>query len=356
MNEFSSIVTEGWRHKLFMDGFEIDGIQSISFNQPLQLETYNYLGTQPLTKYNGNKVASISIKKQLFNKDKIFTYTGQSRINGFILENNSFGINNLGFTSGYLTSYSLNVTKNQPIEVDANISIFGDYGQMDGNEYSLFNYHLEGISGAPQGYIFCGPVRSFLNFNVNIASGNDITKVLSTGDYAFLRGGTGFVWSGMVTRVNNGANIQVNTIGLSAGTTTKIYKKKQNKQISANSINISLDEFSTNRVNSFNMSISLPRVPVYALGQSLPYEINSVNPLNVNCSFEIEMDGYQFQKTKLYPTGFYRFQNALISIKDYTSGIDYMTFNLNNLSLTSHDYSIEAGGTAKVQLNYIGQM
>ena len=101
MNEFTSIVTQSWRHKIFFNGTEVEGIQSISFNQPLQLETFNYLGSQPLVKYNGNKVATLNVKKQLFDNDIILQYTGNSGINGFILENNTLGLNNLGFTSGY---------------------------------------------------------------------------------------------------------------------------------------------------------------------------------------------------------------------------------------------------------------
>lgn len=352
MNEFSSIVTEGWRHKFFANGTEIEGIQSISFNQPLQLETYNYLGLQPLTKYNGNKVASINVKKQLFDNDILLQYTGNNGINGLILENNTLGLNNLGFTSGFLTSYSLTINKNQPIEVDANINIFGDYGQMDGNEHDLFNYQLEGISGAPPGYIFLGPIRPLTAVLLQYQSGYNFNNILNTGDTFFASEGS-LIWSGQVVSKTT-INFTSSTTRASSSQSTKLYKKKKNYQVSANSIEISLDEFNTNRVNSFNLSVSRERIPVYCLGQSSPYEINSSNPININCSFEIEMNGYQFQKTKLYPTGFYRAQNLSLSVKDYISG-SIQDLNFNNLYLTAHDYLIDADGTAKVQLSYIGQ-
>lgn len=355
MNEFSSIVTEGWRHKFFANGTEVEGIQSISFNQPLQLETYNYLGTRPQIKYNGNKIALINIKKQLFTNDILLSFTGNSGINGFILENNAFTVDNLGFISGFLTNYSLSINKNQPIEVDANISVFGDYGQMDGNEYSLFNYDLNGITSAPNNYIFSGPAQTTAaSATIQSISGNNFPSKFLIGDTAYLFAGTGFIWSGQVLSV--GSSLTLSTLGLFSDNGARIYKRKNNYQVSANSVEINLNEFNTNRVNSFNLSISRERIPVYCLGQSLPYEINNISPINVNCSFEIEMDNYQFQKSKLYPTGFYQAQNLSLSVRDYVSGASIQNFTFNNLSLTSHDYSIEADGTAKVQLSYIGQV
>jgi hypothetical protein len=269
------------------------------------------------------------------------------------LENNTLGLNNLGFTSGYLTSYSLSVNNNQPIEIDASINVFGDYGQMEGDEYNLFNYQLEGISGAPLGYIFLGPIRPLSPVVMSYNSGFNFNTILNTGDMFFAAEG-GLVWSGFVVSKTS-TNFTSSTIRATSSQNTKLYKKKKNYQVSANSIEINLDEFNTNRVNSFNLSLSRDRIASYCLGQSLPYEINSFDPMNINCSFEIEMDGYQFQKSKLYPTGFYRAQNLLLNVKDYTSGINIQSFNFNNLYLTSHDYNIDSDGTAKIQLSYVGQ-
>jgi hypothetical protein len=185
-------------------------------------------------------------------------------------------------------------------------------------------------------------------------SGFNFDNLLNTGSLFFAREGASS-WSGQVVSKTSNSFTSSTTRG-SSSANTKFYKRKTNYQVSANSIEINLNEFNTNRVNSFNLSISRDRIPVYSLGRSLPYEVNSLNPMNINCSFEIEMNGYQLQKSKLYPTGFYRAQNLSLNIKDYSLGITIQSFSFNNLYLAAHDYTIDSDGTAKVQLSYIGQV
>jgi len=350
MNEFSNLITESWKHKLFLDGAEIEGIQNIEFNAPIPIQNYDYLGFSPVPLFNGNKVANISITKQIFADDIIFSYTGSSGFNGLILENNQFNVNNLGFTSGYLTNYSINVQKNQPIEASCNFAIFGNYGQMEISD-SLFNYYTSKIAESPKNYFFLGPVRLTNNSTIiNDVSGFNLSNKTTTGDFLFVSGGATNLFSGSLTGFVNNNLILSNSSN--ANTTGILYKKKENRQISANSISISLDEFNTNLVNSFNFNVGMPRVPVYCLNRDMPYEIHSITPLDVNCSLEMDLNNYQFEKLKLYPTGFYKIQNLNVQLRDYLSGHNLMAFNFNNLFLTEHNYSLQADGNVKISLNY----
>lgn len=68
-----------------------------------------------------------------------------------------------------------------------------------------------------------------------------------------------------------------------------------------NSIDINLDEFSTNRVNSFALDIQVPRTPIYAFNDKAPSEVISNSPMDISLQFNIEADDYKIKNMRFVP-------------------------------------------------------
>ena len=80
------------------------------------------------------------------------------------------------------------------------------------------------------------------------------------------------------------------------------------------SIEINLDEFTTNRVTSFNVGINTPRVPIYALNGDEPTTVIAGNPVNVGVDFSINVDDYEIKNMRFVPNET-SFKNTTITLK-----------------------------------------
>ena len=83
---------------------------------------------------------------------------------------------------------------------------------------------------------------------------------------------------------------------------------------SYSSMAINLDTFSTNRVSSFDVNISTPRLPLYAVGNDVPTGVIAGTPVEVNVNFTIEPDDYEIKNMRLVPDQTV-FQNTVINLK-----------------------------------------
>jgi len=118
----------------------------------------------------------------------------------------------------------------------------------------------------------------------------------------------------------------------------------------SNSIAINLDEFTTNRVSSFNVSINTPRVPIYALNSSTPNSVIAGTPVEVNVNFSLSVDDYQIKNMRFVPEETV-FKNTIITINKNNSETELLNYTFDNMLLMGEVFNADVGGEATVDFS-----
>ena len=117
-----------------------------------------------------------------------------------------------------------------------------------------------------------------------------------------------------------------------------------------NSIDINLDEFTTNRVSSYSVDIQTPRTPVYAFNDKTPSEVVSNSPLDITLQFSIEPDDYKIKNIRFVPEETV-FRDVSLKINKNNSTENIQTFNFTKLLLVSEQY--QSDNNSNVQINFV---
>ena len=83
---------------------------------------------------------------------------------------------------------------------------------------------------------------------------------------------------------------------------------------SYNSMEVNLDEFSSNRMTSFSVDIATPRIPIYTLNADKPAKVIAGTPIEVNVNFSLDIDDYKIKNMRFVPDETV-FRNATITLK-----------------------------------------
>ena len=116
------------------------------------------------------------------------------------------------------------------------------------------------------------------------------------------------------------------------------------------SMEINLDTFATNRVNSFNVNIATPRLPIYAIGNDEPTGVIAGTPIEVNVNFEIEPDDYEIKNMRLIPDETV-FKNTVITLKKNNSHDILLKYSFDDMLLTSESFSANNDSNARINFN-----
>ena len=119
---------------------------------------------------------------------------------------------------------------------------------------------------------------------------------------------------------------------------------------SYNSMEINLDEFTTNRVSSFSIDVATPRVPVYIVGLDRPTGVIAGTPIEVNVNFVLEVDDYEIKNMRLVPEET-TFRNTKITLNKNNSNTKLLEYSFDNMLLTSESFQASAEGNAGVNFN-----
>lgn len=354
MNELSRGSLEYFNEKLFINNTEILGVQSIDYSYPEVVNNYKYLGmTNSVQLFNNNPIANLSISKILYDKDHIWNFTGSSGFNCLILQNNKSSSQNISFNSGYLASYSLNCVFGRLPEIQAEIVGFGYNGNLEINNYQDLRSNFNNISLTPNNYFNAGFVTTVNNnYIFSFISGESPNSYINTGDFLIISGiaGSSSFISGAATGITTNSVI-LDTVS-SFNATGIVFKQKRFNQMSSNSINLNIDEFSTNRVNRASFTANFERLPVYYIGNKYPSEVKTNYPYNVTCEFELEIDSYTLRDLTLFPTGNLKQQNIRFQFMNYSGNREMMNYQFNNMTLISESFSIQSEDVVKVNLIY----
>lgn len=125
-----------------------------------------------------------------------------------------------------------------------------------------------------------------------------------------------------------------------------------------NSIDINIADFSTNRVSSFNLGLSINRTANYYVGQTTPFFVKTIYPIEVSCEFNIAQDNYVLQKLSDLSYDLENVSNFFIKIKDFNgSSVDFDFSNsLCYFINSSEDYSASVNSPVGITVRYRGYL
>ena len=109
--------------QFFIKGQEISGLESLDIGYSNSASTLKPLGyAKGLTSISGPTSQEVSFSRNLIYSDPILSYTGTDTISGSINYNGG----SYGFTSGYLTSYSVNCAVNSIPKVNTSVVVYDE--------------------------------------------------------------------------------------------------------------------------------------------------------------------------------------------------------------------------------------
>ncbi len=356
MNELDQLRNNKKNQILFLNSTKVVGTQSCAFQHNLPYAKYRYLGMDKVPYiYDASRAASLTISKYLWDQDMIWGLTGQSPINGLLLESNGLNTDNIGFTSGYLKSYSFDMGLGRIPEINATIDVYGDYGNIVGNEDSISN-DITLISNTPPGnYISLGAVTKLVGSNGFTAlSGYDLSVSVKENDFITINGPLE-TYTGYAINIFPGTLILAGEGTPNIAETSYAYKQEDYKTIGPGSLSTNILGPDANRINSIGFDVNFDFIPIYSLGAIFPDTVLLNKAAEVNVRIEYETRNYIPQKTINYPNSGYS-QNINITLSDYIGNVAIQSYDFPNMKLISEDYTVGTDQNAKVNLvfsNYI---
>jgi len=258
------------QQRFFIGTTEIPGVQSVRAEYTNNASLVKYLG---LAKYKhiprGPQLANISLSSLLISDDLLIGKTGEAGFNGSIVKKD--GTQSVGFTSGYLTSYSSRYSYGSLPQIDAGITVLDNL-----NQPQTIGEH-QAITGAASNLILKIPGPGCLTLNI--------------------------------------------------------------------------DEFSTNRVVSYDISIQCARNPVYNLGSVYPAFVELITPLEITCAFQVEINDYQMKSFRRYPFN-ENVQNLSLTVKTFDTDEQIINYTFNDLFMIGEAYETTVNGNAGVSVQY----
>ena len=118
-------------------------------------------------------------------------------------------------------------------------------------------------------------------------------------------------------------------------------------------IELVLDDYETNRVLAYDLSINTPRIPVYTLGTKFPIGVEIGWPIEVNCAFQIEGTEYTAHTVKkAYCSP--NVKNLTIRLRAYDTKNLVTTYAFTGMYLQAENYSTSVDGNASITAKYRG--
>ena len=119
---------------------------------------------------------------------------------------------------------------------------------------------------------------------------------------------------------------------------------------SYSSMEVNLDEFSSNRMTSFSVDIATPRIPIYTLNADKPSEVIAGTPVEVNVNFSLDVDDYKIKNMRMVPDETV-FKNTTITLKKNNSDTTLLSYSFDNMLLTSESFQGGVDSNAAANFN-----
>lgn len=117
-------------------------------------------------------------------------------------------------------------------------------------------------------------------------------------------------------------------------------------------IDFNLEDYTNNRVQSYNITINVNRNPSYKIGSKYPYSVDINYPIEIVAAVVFEAsDNYTFKKLTNFPLNA-KYNNFQLNIKDYKTDEIFDSYSFNEMLLTSEAYNSDVDGNLAVTQTY----
>ena len=120
---------------------------------------------------------------------------------------------------------------------------------------------------------------------------------------------------------------------------------------SPSNIEVTLDDLQTNLVNSYSISIDVPRQDFYVMGNRFPHQILINYPIVVSVNFEIVVNDYSLSSFRGFPCK-QRLKNFELKIKEDKDDSVITSFQFSGIELVGESYAVDVNSNLLVRAEY----
>jgi len=281
----------------------------------------------------GNEI----FKGDRIRRDQQLVFLNNTQLNGIQSFSASYSLNEqpLKFIGGIHTPNIL--VPNGPQQGNASINAllidndpFVGYTGQSGFNIIVLNSrnNISGNYSLTSGYITSYSSRCGIGEIPQMAVG-----ITVLGDIGRLNSGESMAFSGQLVDIQNGISEFIPKI---AG---------------PGSIEISLNDFNTNRVMSYELNIETPRNVIYAIGNRRPTRVEINYPIVVNALFEFESDDYRPNNLRAFPCA-PKSGDLTLNLKQFNNNNIIQSFAFSGMTLAEENYDTNLNGNTRISARY----
>lgn len=121
------------------------------------------------------------------------------------------------------------------------------------------------------------------------------------------------------------------------------------------SMSLTLDDFTTNRLLGYEISLQIPRRANYPLSRQFPNSVDINWPIALQASFSFVKNDYVTKKQADFPIN-PKNRNVSLTIKNHQNDNTILAFNFSGLVLEGESYESNVGGNVVINANYKGYL
>lgn len=116
-------------------------------------------------------------------------------------------------------------------------------------------------------------------------------------------------------------------------------------------IDITFNEALTNRLLSFDMTISSERVPQYNIGEYYPTEVFIKYPIKIDFAFDLDIDNYMMSNMRAFLTN-NDIRSIQINFKNYSTLTNVLSFNFNDIIKNNESLNLSVADNGKASVSF----
>lgn len=116
-------------------------------------------------------------------------------------------------------------------------------------------------------------------------------------------------------------------------------------------IDITFNEALTNRLLSFDMTISSERVPQYNIGEYYPTEVFIKYPIKIDFAFDLDIDNYMMSNMRAFLTN-NDIRSIQINFKNYSTLTNVLSFNFSNIIKNNESLNLSVADNGKASVSF----
>lgn len=117
------------------------------------------------------------------------------------------------------------------------------------------------------------------------------------------------------------------------------------------SLNVSISDLNTNRLQSFNLGLSVSRLAVYSYGSLYPVAVMINYPIEVDLSLTIDKNDYVAKNIRNFPFND-RNDSISLSFNDLQTKQNILNYSFNSMKLVGEAMRVDVNGSVSTTLKY----